>query len=136
VPEEKVCCACLIKLKETPIEVTIESHESAITSSDATQGQNYGSTDTESSVMSVAEFSSPEKNVFTDINAVLIHLDETPVKTRSLGQSSRKSKGKQKLKRGKVKLKLGLEELYNTQLDSAESENQNLQLFNSMFLSK
>ena len=82
--------------------------------------------------------SSPQKDTsFTDINALLFRLDETPIKTAHFASSSKKLKGKQKLKSGTLKLARGLESVFDNRLISSASETENeihnLQVHDVMF---
>ena len=81
-------------------------------------------------------FDSPEKNF--DLNSTLSGLGETPVKLHSLGSSSKRRKGQQKLISATATLKRKLETVYDVPLHSPEtnltsSDISHLQLFRNMW---
>ncbi len=130
VPEEKVCCDCMISLKKAIVQATGEESCSKI-NTDVTMAEVDVSVPIEPHV-----FYSPE-NIF-DLSSTLSGLGETPVKLHSLGSSSKQRKGQQKLISATATLKRKLETVYDVPLDSPESnltssaDNSDLQLFRSM----
>ena len=113
VPGIKLCVACFIELKKTcqPPEVVTGADDL----SDSEVGEPSGD----------GAFSSPEKDTsFVDVNNALINLEESPLKTGQLKQSSRKIKEKQKLVSATKKLKRKMEATLDVHLESSESEDE------------
>ena len=133
VPGEKICCDCLITLQKIklhpPAEESYSNDDASGSSLDIEHDFPGESTPTHSH--------SPEKTF--DLNATLLSLDETPVKLHSLGPSSKRLKGQQKLASATGTLKRKLETVHDVPLgcsanEQNSSEKSDLQLFESMWV--
>lgn len=130
VPGDKVCCACSIELSK--LKKTEASVDDDVESESELEGNFVSDGDDHSMCVSP-----PGKDTsIVDVNTALAHLDGTPVKTGKMRTSSRKKRGKQKLKSATITLKRKLETSYDVTLESSESDQEpnvnDIKLFHSM----
>ena len=104
VPGEMLCYECVIKLTRVQPEIEVEP--------DVIDEEQY--------VVSMQD--DKKLCISSDVNAALVSLDETPVKTGKLPISSKITKGKQNLQSATKTLKRKLEVSYKVPLGSSSDE--------------
>ena len=117
-PGDKLCCECWISIHKQ-FKVSNTDDNGSTSSYD-----DIAMRDTSDDHNMDVEVGGEREHSLFDINSTLPIVGETPVKTGGLSATSRRRKGKKKLKSATKTLKRKLEASYEVSLDTSDSNNE------------